>query len=520
MNQNSQLVLGIDVGGTNTDAVLMRGNKILCSHKTHTTPEVTSGIVQAITSIINRSQLKASDISAVMIGTTHFLNAIVQRRELTPVAAIRLCLPATSAVPPFMGWPDDIKALLGNHSFMIGGGYEFNGKEISKLDEAKLVNIAKYLRNNHINSVAITGVFAHVNNGMELRAAEILRHEIPDMSITLSHQIGRLGLLERENAAILNASLSQLAHQHIRAIRTALHSLSVNAPCYLSQNDGTLMSLEHAAQYPILTCASGPTNSMRGATFLTNIKEAVVADIGGTTTDIGIITNHFPRETTTDAYIGDIRTNFPMPDTRSFGLGGGSLISTHPEISVGPDSVGHQLKQHATVFGGNALTLTDLAVAKGHINLGDADAVNHLDQHQVDATFDFIHQLIAEQIDIAKASAQKLPLILVGGGAPLIQHNFANVSETIIPEHADVANAVGAAISKVSGIHEQVYHYSEITREEALKEAKQYAKHQAISANALPTSIEITDIIETPIPYLDGKATRVRVKAIGDLAIF
>src|SRR5205823_9911305 len=142
---------------------------------------------------------------------------------------------------------------------------------------------------------------------------------------TLSSDIGRIGLLERENAAILNACLGQLARETVTAFRQAIADLGITAPLYITQNDGTLMSADYAEQYPVLTFASGPTNSMRGAAFLSGVRDAVVVDVGGTTSDVGVLRHGFPREASTEVEIARVRTNFRMPDIVSFGLGGGSI---------------------------------------------------------------------------------------------------------------------------------------------------------------------------------------------------
>jgi len=113
--------------------------------------------------------------------------------------------------------------------------------------------------------------------------------------VTASHAIGNLGLLERENAAILNACLRPLAGETISAFQTSMRQLGFACPLYLTQNDGTLMTSERAKEFPVLTFAAGATNSMRGAAFLTGIKDGLVVDIGGTSTDVGILSGGFPR---------------------------------------------------------------------------------------------------------------------------------------------------------------------------------------------------------------------------------
>ena len=146
-----------------------------------------------------------------------------------------------------------------------------------------------------------------------------------------------------------------MARETISAFRQSIADLGITAPLFITQNDGTLMSADYAEQYPVLTFASGPTNSMRGAAFLSGLKDAMVVDIGGTTCDVGALTHGFPREASVAVDIGGVRTNFRMPDVYSFGLGGGSLVREDP-LRVGPQSVGYRITEEALVFGGDTLT--------------------------------------------------------------------------------------------------------------------------------------------------------------------
>ena len=106
-----------------------------------------------------------------MIGTTHFTNAVVQRRDLAPTAAVRLGLPATASLPPMVDWPDDLKAAIGGHAYLAHGGHEFDGREISPLDEDELAGIAADIRAKGIRSVAVSSVFSPVNTECEAKAA-------------------------------------------------------------------------------------------------------------------------------------------------------------------------------------------------------------------------------------------------------------------------------------------------------------------------------------------------------------
>src|SRR2546428_891642 len=278
--------------------------------KQPTTRDVSGGIVAALEELLEKTGVPTDRITGVMVGTTHFTNALVERQRLSAVAAIRLALPATSGLPPMIDWPADLRAAIGEHISLLAGGHEYDGRPIAPLDESGLRRAAAEARETGIQSVAITSVFSPIDPSLEERAAEIVRSEMPEAFITLSHEIGRVGLLERENAAIINGSLRALAQRIVASFHAALARVYIKAPFFVSQNDGTLMSAEYVERYPVLTFASGPTNSMRGAAFLSGVKEAVVVDIGGTTSDIGMLRHGFPRESSAAVDVGGVRTSF------------------------------------------------------------------------------------------------------------------------------------------------------------------------------------------------------------------
>ncbi len=511
--------VGVDVGGTNTDAVAMVDRSVLGAVKSPTTPDVTTGIVTALRSLINEGTLVPAEVTGVMIGTTHFTNAVIETRRLAPTAAVRLGLPATEALPPLVDWPERLRQAIGNHAYICQGGHEFDGREISALDHDELRQIASTTAADGVLSMAITSVFSPVNGEFEREAAEIIRSEVPDMVISLSQEIGRIGLLERENATIMNACLRPLAVRIVEAFQSALDKLSVEAPLYISQNDGTLMNAEYAKQYPVATFASGPTNSMRGAAFLSDVSAAAVVDVGGTTADIGMLVSGFPREASIGVEIGGVRTNFRMPDVLSLGIGGGSLVRGEPgQIEIGPDSVGYDLLSRALVFGGDTLTATDVAVAAGMADIGDASLVRHLDDDLVRFAVRHIQQAVSDAVESMKTSSEPVPLIVVGGGGVLLEDHLACASAVMRPEHFSVANAVGAAIAKVGGETDIVYSIAESGRSAALEQAKQEASQLAIKAGADPASIEIVEVEEVPLAYMPSNAIRIRVKAVGDLA--
>ncbi|MGO7634536.1 hydantoinase/oxoprolinase N-terminal domain-containing protein [Rhizobium leguminosarum] len=510
--------IGIDVGGTNTDAALMDGPQVLGACKSPTTSDVGSGIVAVLKQVLSMTGVSVAEIQAVMIGTTHFTNAVVERKRLLEVAAIRLGLPATKALPPMTDWPKDLADTLGRHTFMVRGGNEFDGRKIAPLDEPEILRIAGEIRSRGLTAASITSVFSPVTPDMEQRAAEILGNEIPGLSISLSHEVGRVGFLERENASVMNASLADLSRKVVNSFRNALKELAINAPFYISQNDGTLMVPDYVERYPVLTFASGPTNSMRGAAMLAGEKEAMVVDIGGTTSDVGMLMQGFPRESAVAVDIGGVRTNFRMPDVLAIGLGGGSIVRDDG-ARIGPDSVGYEITSRALIFGGDTLTTTDIIVAAGLEDIGDRSRVAHIPARTIETALDTIHRMADEAVDRMKTSADPLPVILVGGGSILISRDLPSASRVIRPENASVANAIGAAIAQVGGEVDRIFSLEGTSRDIVLGGAKREAEERAVKAGAEAGTVKIMDIEEVPLAYLPGSATRIRVKAIGDLVI-
>ena len=508
--------IGIDVGGTNTDAVVMQGDKILAGVKSATTADVMSGVVESLKKVLAETGIENTDIQAVMIGTTHFTNAVVERRNLSETAAVRLCLPAAQCLPPMVDWPADIKQAVGGHYWMADGGNEFDGREISALNEDQLAGIAGEIADLGIDTVALCSVFSPVNDDMEKTAMGFMRKRLPNARFTLSSEIGRLGILERENAAIMNASLRALSAHTVGAFGKALESLDLNCPYYITQNDGTLMSAKFVQECPVLTFTSGPTNSMRGASFLTGEKNAIVIDVGGTSTDVGALVNGFPRPASTSVDVGGVRTNFRMPDVYSIALGGGTIINADEPIKIGPRSVGFRIHEKGLLFGGDTLTATDIAVGLGIADIGDAEPAKKLGQDRLASIKAMIDEMIVNASERMRVSADKIPVLAVGGGSILIPDTVGDLP-VIKPDFFSVANAVGAAIGQISGEVDRIFSLASITREEALETARKEATQKAIAAGARPDSIELLDQEDVPLAYLPGNATRIRLKVVGEL---
>lgn len=530
--------IGVDVGGTNTDAVIVdttaqdRSKCVVAAHKTPTTsPNVTTGIENAVRHVLEQSKAPVGQISSVAIGTTHFINAVIEhdRRHLSKVAVIRLSKSFTKEIPPFSDFPRSLKDIMyGWHTF-VDGGLHIDGSEEAPIVEQQVRDACATIREKGIPAVVVCGVFSPLDGAFrqEERVRIIIRQTLPGVSVVCSSEISNLGFLERENASILNASIHRFAQRTVREFRTAMRKLDLRCKLYLTQNDGTLIDAQSAARLPIRTFCSGPTNSMRGAAYLSGLyadgvsnEASIVCDIGGTTADVGILLpSGYPRQSLANVSIAGVKINYAMPQVESIGVGGGSIVrrdSDSNKVTVGTDSVGYAIKEKALIFGGDTTTATDIAVAAGRATIGtDSNALNVLDPDFIRQAQDCIRKQLERVIDLVKTSPRPLDLILVGGGSIIAMDDLEGVTTTMRPPHYDVANAVGAAMSRVSATVDIIQNISGSTVKEALAHAAALATEKAILNGANPATISIAEQESLPLQYLDNRV-RTIVKVVGD----
>ncbi|GAA4081625.1 hydantoinase/oxoprolinase N-terminal domain-containing protein [Nocardioides kongjuensis] len=516
---SDDLRIGIDVGGTNTDAVVLDPNdKILAWTKAPTTTDVSSGIHAAIAAVLSDIGDRARHVRRVMLGTTHATNAILERRGLGRVAAIRIGAPATTAIPPLTGWPADLRSVACPAATVVHGGYLVDGHPLAPFDKAA---VAAFLESvgGKVDAVAVTGMFSPAFRDQELETAEIAAKVLgADIPVTMSHELGSLGLIERENAAVLNASLYAVASDVTQSLARALAEHGLDVTCYFAQNDGTLMAVDHAERYPVLTIGSGPANSIRGAAYLSGLDEAIVVDVGGTSSDFGVLKQGFPRESALAADIGGVTTNFRMPDVLAVAIGGGTMISGAAQAPVvGPQSVGYRIRERGLVFGGDTATLTDAAVAAGRTEIAGRALPSHVDSELFAAALRASDRRLAEAVDSVSLGRHDNRLVAVGGGAFLVPDDLEGAAQVVRPDHGQVANAVGAAIALASGWWETIIPTGD-GRREAIEEASDVARRRAVHAGAAPDQVEVVEITEVPLSYLPKPSVRLSVKAAGPLA--
>src|SRR5215467_2115555 len=155
--------VGIDVGGTNTDAVLLEAGRVVHAIKTQTTADVMIGIVTALAELAANPEVARGTIDAVVIGTTHFVNAVVQRCDLARVAAVRIGLPASASLPPFCDWPADLAERVRGEVFMLEGGHDYDGRPIVPFDERGMRRAVRQIREKGIRAVAIAAIFSPID---------------------------------------------------------------------------------------------------------------------------------------------------------------------------------------------------------------------------------------------------------------------------------------------------------------------------------------------------------------------
>ncbi|KAH0426967.1 hydantoinase/oxoprolinase [Colletotrichum camelliae] len=529
--------IGVDVGGTNTDAVAIdlslqhtESRGVLAHFKTPTTPDATSGIETAVRTVLAAADLTNSPerIASVTIGTTHFINAVIERdvRRLQKVGVLRLSKSFLREVPAFAEFPPDLAAVLKSYVGIVDGGLHIDGSQEAPVIEAQVVAECAKIRESGVGAVVISGVYSPIDEvfGQEEKVRDIILREVPGIDVVCSKEASAsIGFIERENAAILNGAILRYARKTVGRFRLAIKRLNLTCPLFLTQNDGTILDAASAAKIPIRTFSSGPTNSMRGAAYLAGLdsggdSSAIVVDIGGTTSDVGVLLpSGMPRQASAYVTVAGVRVNYSMPHLHSIGLGGGSIVRTvDGKVKVGPESVGLELLSRALVFGGDVCTTTDVAVAAGKAVVGATEKVKSLETGFVEEAISRIKALLEGAVDVIKTSPDPVPVLLVGGGAILSPDSLKGASKLIRPPFHDVANAVGAAIARVCGAVDIVQGTTHQTEGQAIDNAKKIAIERAIAAGAIPESIKIAEVETMPLQYVANQV-RTLVKAVGDI---
>ncbi len=333
-NQPETLVLGIDTGGTYTDGVLLeyKSHRIIAAHKSLTTKRDFS---IGIENVIKEIELKdPSAIQMVSISTTLATNAIAEGKGK------RVALFLIGYDPDLINSFDMGKRFATPHYFFIEGGHDLHGEEKAPLDLQDLLKRTKAVQTK-VDAIAVSSYFSPRNPDHEIRAQNAIA-SVCDLPIVLGHQLSTsLGSVERATTAALNASLLGVLQEFIIAVRRAMENRGIIAPLMVVRGDGTLMNDEFAAQSPVETIHSGPAASAIGGKFLSGKDQALVLDVGGTTTDLALIKDGKVTVSETGASVSGYQTKVKAANLFSIGLGGDSHITLGRgnEIAIGPERV-------------------------------------------------------------------------------------------------------------------------------------------------------------------------------------
>ena len=332
---NSQLLIGIDTGGTFTDAVVIdaRRHVILATAKAITTKgNLAIGVSEAMASAISKlSHFDASAVGMVSVSTTLATNAVVEGHG----SAVALVLAGFDQ--KMVERTGLLKSFPNMPILQMKGGHDHNGNEVEPLDTATLVT---WLKANamHVSAVAVASAFAVRNPAHEVAIGE-LAFEHTHLPVTLSTQLASaLDAPRRAQTAVLNARLISRISDLVKAVNTSMKAHNLDCPLMLVRGDGSLVRADLAALRPIETVLSGPAASLIGAQWISGKDQFIMSDMGGTTTDVGLLIAGRPKIAENGAEVGGWRTMVSAIDVKTIGLGGDSevRIEINGKVELGP----------------------------------------------------------------------------------------------------------------------------------------------------------------------------------------
>ncbi|MGB4652552.1 MAG: hydantoinase/oxoprolinase family protein [Methanothrix sp.] len=458
-----KMLVGIDVGGTTTNAVLVDGDRV---DKTAYVPtdhdDLLRCLLEALDELIRG--VDVSKIERVVLSTTLITNMIAERKT-DPVALVLIPGPGTN--------PRDYN--LGE-AIILDGAMDFRGKEIDRLNEPQIKEAAASIGKSGISRVAVVGKFCQRNPSHEERVSQILARALPNSKIELGHRVsGHLNFPRRAATTMLTLATKERYADFAAAISRALEERGITSPVYILKADGGTLPLEGSLKMPVETIFSGPAASIMGVMALTPPGQtSVVVDIGGTTTDLALILSGRPLLSSKGARVDSMLTHVRAFAIKSVAIGGDSAVDVDDGcLAVGPERRGPPL-----CLGGGGPTPTDALRVLGKSSVGDLEKAKEAMagvagkmgcsiEEAAGMVVDLVVEKIASEIDemfleweqepayriweiMKKEKLQAQNVVGVGGGsvalAPLVAARMGATS--IVPEHAPVANAIGAAVAR------------------------------------------------------------------------
>jgi len=458
------MLIGIDVGGTTTDAVLIEGGKVI---RTAKVPTEHDNLLNCLMSALDEiaQDVSPGKIERVVLSTTLITNLIAEGKT-DPVALIMEPGPGMN--------PEGYR--LGDEVQFVRGAIDYRGREIVPLDEKQVENVASKLYERGYQKIAVVSKFGQRNHSHEEKMKDIVSKTVLDSQVEMGHQAsGRLNFPRRAATTMLKVSTQEKYKQFVSEIEKAISKRGIKAPIYILKADGGTLPLDKSIESPVETIFSGPAASTIGVMALTPPGQtSVVVDIGGTTTDLALILDGKPLISSEGAKVDSFLTHIRAFAVKSIPLGGDSQVRQNGDgVTIGPERAGH-----AICLGGPEPTPTDAMRFLDMIEIGDKDlskkAMTDLGQKLgcspedaakkvVDASVDKLIQEIDSMFlaweqepayrvweIVQKEEIRPQNVVGVGGGSlgliPLAAERLN--AKGIIPENSTVANAIGAAVAR------------------------------------------------------------------------
>lgn len=458
------MIIGLDVGGTHTDIVLVGKNGL---EKWIKVPTDISALFKTILTGIEKitENIPSGAIKHAVLSTTLTTNAIIQKT--LPEAAM-----IVSSGPGIN--PEAFRT--NNHYFPVSGSIDHSGREIEAIDKDQIQKIAHRLKTEGLRHVGVVGKFSTRNTAHEIQIMEILSPYVD--KVFLGHKIsGHLSFPRRIATTFLNASVYPLHKDFFEAVQQSLQQKGISFPIYILKADGGTMDFNTSIDFPGQSVLSGPSASVMGSiAFAPENAETIVMDIGGTTTDMAVLINRVPLLSPVGIEIGGYKTLIRALNSHSIGIGGDSVVRVEQNLlKIGPDRAGP-----AMAYGGPEPTPTDALFILGKVKNGDrekavkgiAPIAEKLGISVEDAAFEIFDLACQDILTAARKMVERINskpvytikemlegyqvvpthIMILGGPAPYFADHIKNISEFTVEKvpHWSVANAIGTALSRTT----------------------------------------------------------------------
>ncbi|MEA5097782.1 MAG: hydantoinase/oxoprolinase family protein [Burkholderiaceae bacterium] len=458
------MILGIDVGGTHTDSVLMQNRKIIRKSKVLTDKSnILKSVTLATEAVATPEDLK--QLQRIVLSTTISTNAVAQN-QLDPVGMIVMSGPGVAH--------HDLP--LSSRSAYVSGYMNHRGLEADALDEGEIGALKQEYAKRKVDHIGIVGKFSTRSPAHELKVKSFFEGQAKH--VTLGHQLsGALNFPRRIATAYLNEAIWSLHNNLVDQLATYMKSLGVNVPLYILKADGGTIEIEQSRGYPVQTILSGPAATIMGVLpFISTDKDSVSIDIGGTTTDIALFADGAPLLEPQGVQIEEHKTLIRGLLTHSIALGGDSHVQVvNKQLQLGPERKGN-----AMAFDGPVPTPTDALIFLGLADIGDkakaakameqvAAALDARPEAAAQAVVDLMAETIVSKINNMIKEINSKPvytihellegkkiapkeLVVVGGPAPYIAQKIGALLgiPAVVPDNSDVINASGAAMARTT----------------------------------------------------------------------